>query len=375
MDPTDVLEHQWPYLLTYLSSAIDLETSARECGAIKRRREVGNAATLLRLALTYGFCGLSLRETAAWAEAASVASLSDVALLKRLRSAAPWLGRVLGAKLAERAGLSVARVCRLRLVDATCVSKPGSVGTDWRLHVSYSVADSSIDHIELTTGKGGEHLTRFTYTSGDIVVGDRGYAHFKGIAAVKEGGAHFIVRFPWVTLPVTEPDGSPLDLLAWLRTLQDASAEDKAVLICNKHGSLPARLVALRKTEAKASEARQKLIRVHKRKQKGIDPGTLEMAGYVCIVTDLDRRQYSASELLELYRFRWQIELAFKRLKSLLYLDDLPAKDDALGRSFIYSKLLAALILEDMTGQYLSFSPWGYPCPATESVDTAAPDD
>jgi len=63
---------------------------------------------------------------------------------------------------------------------------------------------------------------------------------------------------------------------------------------------------------------------------------------------------------LELYRFRWQIELAFKRLKSLLSLDQLPAFDEQLVRTIIYAKLLAALILSDYRDSYLNFFPWGY---------------
>ena len=65
--------------------------------------------------------------------------------------------------------------------------------------------------------------------------------------------------------------------------------------------------------------------------------------------------------MLELYRFRWQIELAFKRMKGLLELGSLPAKDPDLARTIVRSKLLAALLLEDFTRSFLAISPWGYP--------------
>ena len=60
------------------------------------------------------------------------------------------------------------------------------------------------------------------------------------------------------------------------------------------------------------------------------------------------------------YRFRWQVELVFKRMKSLLDLDGLPAKDENLASTFIYSKVLAALLLDDFTQAFVSFSPWGF---------------
>jgi len=67
MEPQELMELQWPYLLGCLPEQ-DLEGSAREWGAIVRLREVDSASTLLRLALAYGFCQMSLRQTAAWAE-------------------------------------------------------------------------------------------------------------------------------------------------------------------------------------------------------------------------------------------------------------------------------------------------------------------
>src|SRR5438128_4049240 len=99
------IEEDWPFLLSLLPA--DLEESARELGAFTRKREVRCAADLLRLALLYGFGGLSLHATAIWARVSDVAKLSDPALLKRLCHAADWLGRLLFDKLAPQAALSV----------------------------------------------------------------------------------------------------------------------------------------------------------------------------------------------------------------------------------------------------------------------------
>jgi IS4 transposase len=45
---------------------------------------------------------------------------------------------------------------------------------------------------------------------------------------------------------------------------------------------------------------------------------------------------------------RWQIELAFKRLKSLLNIDRLPAKNPHLARAWLNAHLLLALLIDDM---------------------------
>src|ERR1700752_2871409 len=97
-----IQEQDWPGVAERLGRAIDLETSARERGALVRKRGVRSGSDLLRLALAYGPGGQSLRQTAAWAQLQQVAEISDVALLYRLRAAADWLGEIAGALLAQR---------------------------------------------------------------------------------------------------------------------------------------------------------------------------------------------------------------------------------------------------------------------------------
>ncbi len=81
----------WSAILAHIGKPEELDTSARNAGALTRRREIRDAATLLRLGLAYGPGGMSLREVTAWAQLHDVATLSDVALLKRLRNAAAAL--------------------------------------------------------------------------------------------------------------------------------------------------------------------------------------------------------------------------------------------------------------------------------------------
>lgn len=365
METGEALAFQWPYLLSLLPPVAELERSARRFGALVRKREVRSAEALLRLALAYGVLGLSLRQTAAWAQVAGIANVSDVALLKRLRAADGWLGHVLGLKLAERAPLPTASgTLRLRLVDATVISRPGSTGTDWRVHLGFNLASFSIDHLELTDGHGGETLTRFEFSRGDLVVGDRGYSHRRGLHAVTAAGADYVVRLNWQNLPLRRLDGGVFDLFGFLRMLPEAAAEEAAVVVAAnpRHATLamPARIVAIRRSEAAATAARARAMKSSAKKGKRLDPRTLESAGYLFVLTSVPAHRLPAAHILESYRFRWQIELAFKRLKSLLFMDELSARDPPLARTFIYAKLIAALLLEDYTERFLAFSPWGY---------------
>jgi hypothetical protein len=377
METIQALEHDWPYLLSFLPGEEVLEATAKARGAIQRRRAVDSASTLLRLALVYGFCGSSLRQTAAWAEAADVASLSDVALMKRLRNAAPWLGHLLGLKLVERLAPEGTPCPSVRLIDATTVSAPGSRGTDWRVHLDFDLASSTISEVQVTTVEGGETFQRYAFEPGELVIADRGYSLRPGLAHVVESGADFIVRLNRSSAPLQARGGGSWDLLAALRRLPDAEPgvfelELKPDPKETPH-TIPVRLVALRKPETAAEESRRKILQNATKKGRKLKPQTLELAGYVLVLTSTPAERFSPQEILELYRCRWQIEMIFKRLKSLIALDTLPAKDADLARTFLFAKLLAALLVEDLTSEYLAFSPWGFRLHPSPSLHLANP--
>ena len=380
MSDLETFTEDWEFLLSALPSGLDLEASLRDSGAFKRKRAVRSAEALLRLALVYGFCGLSLRQTAAWAGTQEVAKLSDVGLLKRLRACSDWLGHLLGAKLAERAEISsrLGSSLRLRVVDATSVGSPGHSGLGWRVHVGFGLGQLAIDHIDLTGPEGGETFCRFPVKSHDLVMGDRGYAHRRGLASVRQAGGHFLVRLNWANVPLQDLQGNPFDLFKALRAVRGGQVAEYAVQTApqesgEKIPALPARLIVVRKSAAAAKKERQKILREAAKKKRQVDPRSVEAAGYTFVLTSIGEEELAATEILELYRFRWQIEMTFKRLKGLLGLEQLSAKDPHLARSALYAKLLAALLLEDLTGKFLSFSPWGFPLRTSPAEPLASP--
>src|SRR3954452_11534258 len=160
MDALNLVEAQWEYLLSMLPSKVDLEASARDKGALLRRRVGRSAETLLRLALVC-CCGLSLRQTSCWASLQGLGKLSQVGVMKCLRRSSAWLASLVLTKLAERAECRQIQGLRLRLVDATTVSAPGSQGTDWRGDPGVCPGRFTLQSVELTGAEGGESLSRF----------------------------------------------------------------------------------------------------------------------------------------------------------------------------------------------------------------------
>jgi len=68
----------------------------------------------------------------------------------------------------------------------------------------------------------------------------------------------------------------------------------------------------------------------------------------------------AAPDVLELYRVRWQIDLAFKRHKQLLKVGRLPQTHAQAAHSWIMAKLVIALLLETLYRNARAISPWGY---------------
>jgi hypothetical protein len=324
----------------------------------------------LRLAFAFAYAGLSLRAIATWARQTGVARLSDVALLQRLRRAATWAGHLLAQQLLQQARWQRHRVppdLTVRLIDATTVSRPGSQGTDFRVHLRFDLGTLTITAVTITDAQGGESFQQHALAPGEIAVGDRGYAHRPGIAAAHAAGAPLIVRLNWQNVPLQHRDGPAFDLFAHLRALGAGAIGDWAVRTApGKEGvpAVPGRLVAVRKSPQAAEESRRKLLAAGRKKGKTPSARTLEAADYVFVFTTVPAERLPAGAVLEVYRFRWQIELAFKRLKGVLALDELTAKDPALCRLFLCIKLLGALLVEQLSHRWVDFSPWGDGPPA-----------
>lgn len=359
MEECALVQEEWRWVEGLLPD--DLERSAIDRLAIRRRREITCASDLLRLVLAYAVCDFSLRQTAAWASVIGLGQLSDVAVLKRLRGAADWVGSLVMQCLQERGVRAGARVQRVRIVDATVVSKPGSSGTDWRLHLGLDLADQSIRSFELTGVEGGETFQRLTIERGELVLGDRCYSHGAAVASVIERGGHVLVRFASHTFPLLTRAGAPVDTDALLATLGDGEIGDWPLAFRSRKVLHRVRLIAVRKSTAAAEQERRRIRHEAIKKGRPLSARSLAGTKFIAIVTDLETTLLPAVDALELYRLRWQVEIAFKRLKSLLDLDRLRARDPALARCYLYAKLLAAVLIDDLCQRLPAFSPWGYP--------------
>ncbi len=362
-----LIEDEWEIIRRFLPD--DLEQSARDHGAMRRRRgQISSAEQLLRLILMHVAGGLSLEQTVTRAQARGLASLNAMALHKRLCTSYEWLEALTGHLVAEiKPQLRQNEDCwglgrRVRILDATEVQEPGSTGSDWRLHYSLRLPEMCCDFFELTDAQGGESLRRLPVVSGDPVLVDRGYNDRKAVGQILDCGGELIMRFNSGTFPLLNAAGQSFDPLKKLRPLQIGQLAEWEVKFMANHGKeVYARLCALRKSPQQARRARLKIQRRADHNKVRVRPETLEYADFVVVLSTLGSQEMKLSAVLEFYRARWQVELAFKRLKSLLQMGQLPKKKEASCRAWMQGKILTALLIERLLCEARFFSPWGYP--------------
>jgi hypothetical protein len=227
------------------------------------------------------------------------------------------------------------------------------------------------DHFDLTPVEGdntGERLGRFTLQAGELVLADAGYCHPPGIAAAVGQGADVCVRLNRSSLPLLDAKERPFPLLKKIKTLRRAGeTAEWWVWVRSADQTIGGRLCGIRKSEEAVQRAQRKLTRQQQKGKGKVTPEKREYACYVLVFTTLPKSQATTRQVLECYRLRWQIELTFKRLKSILQLGHVPKLDDQSSRAWLYGKLFVALMSQKLARIGSAVSPWGYYLPEQAS--------
>jgi hypothetical protein len=358
------VNRDWHAVVGRLGGPAELAASARATKAFVRARGIASAADLLRMILAYCLGERGLRLTAAWASAVGLADISNVALLLRLRQCGDWLALLVGQVLA--AATPVAGHGRLiRLVDATMVPKAGRQAKTknnlWRIHSAFDLPSERFGFFELTDEEGGERLDRIPVVPGEIRIGDRAYLQPDRMAAVLEAGADLVIRSGWKGARWLDADDAPLDLIKTLRQGRARGLIDCPIWVGCKSKKAPAlelRLIAVKKLPAAAEAAKRTARKQARRGGHQISKATLVAAEWMILITSLKPDTFSANDILDLYRLRWRIELAFKRLKSLIGLKAPPGTDERSAKPYLLAHLLAILLLEPLIGAFEDSPHW-----------------
>lgn len=326
---------------------------AYEFKAFTRGRKIKTPAQLLQVVMLY--CGLdnALRETAG-VFTLQEERITDTAVHKRLKACEPWLKALL-MKLLPTAK-SVSTSLRLLVVDGSSLQGPGAKGTDFRLHLALDLVSMTLHEVHATGADQGESLSRYGFAKGDVVLVDRGYNHPATILDLNAQEVGVLLRLLPTAMPLYLRQVGQLacEPLSELRLniadyLRKASSDLVSIPVwLHSKGRSCSGVVHAQCLPPEAAEAARRRCR-QDGKRKGWTPtqDALYLAGWIMVFTTVSEDVLEASTIIKLYRTRWQVELVFKRLKSLLDMDLLRTqKDSLLGKVWITGKLLYATVIE-----------------------------
>ena len=329
----------------------DYRELAIEFKAFARSRKIKTPEQLMQVVMNY--CGIDavLRETAGNFTLLEE-RISDTAIHNRLKACVPWVKALLSRMMGEAAPPLLEGGLRFLVVDGSTAQGPGATGTEHRLHLAIDLVRLHLVHVVVTDEHTGEHLRHYPLQNGDVVVVDRGYNQVEMWMEVADRGVGLVVRYNPHGIPFYDAEGNPIDLE---RQLKETTATNVClpVQVHNKKKEfLKGHLHARRLPPAQAAAARRRARAAAKKKGRQLQSRTLALAEWVLIWTTVPPEVLPTDAIMALYRVRWQVELAIKRLKSILNIDQLRArKNSVLAELYLHGKLLYAWVIEKRLGR------------------------
>ena len=293
----------------------DFENLARSSGAIIRQRGVEKPVDLLKVLLIWAASNISLRMLSLCACALGVSTISDTAWRKKIVNSSLLLIMALNLFLPKppppNRGIKWERT--IHLIDASSIVQQGKNGATFRIHMCYDLKTGRMGEVVVTDNRTAESFDLYsTIKEGDILIADAGYGSFKNVDYALKRKADVIIRITPNTIRLIGENGEVINMAKILDT--EESVIEKQYSISYKNGLLPVRVIASRLPEDKIDAAKKRKKKEAQKRQSVIKEETLIYAEWVILITTLDDT-YSAKEVLDIYRSRWQIELLFKRIK------------------------------------------------------------
>ena len=237
--------------------------------------------------------------------------------------------------------------------ESLCATLPGSGGgaskAGCKLQAIYDYKRGELQFVEVTAGTHPDN--RYTnnlpgmLNKGDLILFDQGYFKLTMLEALVAKGVFFLTRFLVRTVVLDPVTRKRIDLHKHLSKMEGDTCEMDVLIGGDKMPKVPVRLVALRVSEPVANERRRRLRKEAKKKGRTPSKHHLKMCDWTVMITNIPQRWLPLEMVRALYTVRWQIELLFKQLKSILRVHQSDTGKENRLRCELNGKLIGAVII------------------------------
>lgn len=229
---------------------------------------------------------------------------------------------------------------------------PGSGGgasdANCKLQAGYEYKSGSLGFFAITEGIKPDQaysnsLADFVEKN-DLMLTDLGYFKLSVFQKLIEKDAYFLSKLLIGTTLRNADTLEKIDLSATLHSFDGNILEMNVIMGKDKH-HVSCRLIGLRVTEQVANVRRRKLRKEAEKKGRTPSQNHLALCDWTLFVTNAPSEILPVNTVLSLYRLRWQIELVFKQLKSVLLIHSSNTTKVYRLKCEIYGKLIMAVLI------------------------------
>jgi len=235
------------------------------------------------------------------------------------------------------------------LQDVLAGSGGNASNANCKLQAAYEYKKGGLSFLDVTAGTVPDnrytaHLPELV-SKNDLLLFDQGYFKLATFSAIIAKGAFFLTRFLVGTTLKTAHTLIPIELGKELSKQPDNASQMQVVMGLASRQTPPCRLVCLRVSKQVAQERRRRLKKQARKKGRTVSKRHLTLCDWTLLITNVPEKWLPLEMVRALYTLRWQIELLFKQLKSILCVHQSNTANEHRLRCELYGKLITAVLV------------------------------
>lgn len=236
---------------------------------------------------------------------------------------------------------------------------PGSGGAasaaSCKVQLCYEYLRGALSFFEIVPGKKSDsgYSSRLPELVGpnELLITDLGYFCLMTFKRICQCGGFFLSRFLIGTRVFVPQTLAPIDLCALLKKVVADAYELPVTMGTDDKTRISCRLVCLRVSEEVANERRRRLLKNARKNKRTPSQLHLVLASWTLMVTNVPQEWLPAGMVRPFYGLRWQIELLFKQLKSVLSIDMSHTAKEPRLQCELLGRLIVAILVHRIHAQ------------------------